>query len=157
MTGFSTYPALLFLHLAAVVVWVGGMAIMQFAVRPSAMLLEPPQRLAFMTATLGRFFVMVIIAICVALVTGAWMLRFLSLAGHVPRSVHAMTGLGVLMAAIFAYIRLAFFPRLEQALAAGALPEAAAALAVIRRLVEVNLVLGFVTLGFGVAARLVLL
>ncbi len=37
---------LLFLHLASAVFWVGGMAVMHFAVRPAAVsTLEPPKRL----------------------------------------------------------------------------------------------------------------
>ena len=40
------YTTLLFVHLIGVVVWVGGMFVMHFAVRPAAAgQLPPPQRL----------------------------------------------------------------------------------------------------------------
>jgi uncharacterized membrane protein len=51
------YPVLLFVHVLGVVVWVGGMFLMHFAVRPAAVeLLEPPARLPLLTRVLGRFF-----------------------------------------------------------------------------------------------------
>ena len=45
------------LHLLGVVVWVGGMFFAHMALRPAATeLLEPPQRLPLLQATLMRFF-----------------------------------------------------------------------------------------------------
>jgi len=47
----------LFLHFAAVVVWIGGMVFAHFCLRPAALAtLQPPQRLPLMAAALGRFF-----------------------------------------------------------------------------------------------------
>ena len=62
---------LLCLHLLAATLWIGGMAVMHFAVRPAAVqTLEPPLRLPFMAAALGRFFAAVSIAIVVLLGSG---------------------------------------------------------------------------------------
>lgn len=56
-----------------------------------------------------------------------------------------MATLGVAMVLIFGFIRLVPYPRLVRAVAVGAWPDGAAALATIRRWVMVNLVLGVVT------------
>ncbi len=45
---------LLFLHLASAAFWVGGMAVMHFAVRPAAVaVLEPPLRLPMLARRWG--------------------------------------------------------------------------------------------------------
>ncbi|HSD38963.1 MAG TPA: CopD family protein [Rhodocyclaceae bacterium] len=153
----TTFAILLFLHVTAVIVWVGGMALMHFAVRPAAVeTLAPSQRLPFMTATLGRFFVAVTISIGVLLVTGAWMMHFMASAGRLPLSVEMMAGLGIIMMAIFGHVRLAAFPRLRNAVAVQNWPEAANRLATIRKLVELNLVLGVVTVAVAIIGRTLL-
>lgn len=132
------------LHLLAAAFWVGGMATMHFAVRPAAaaVLIAPPQRLALMVAVLQRFFAGVMAAIVLLLLSGLAMVFGSGGFGTQRPGVHLMFLLGLVMAALFGHIRLALYPRLQRALAAGALPLAAAALNGIRRLVVVNLVLG---------------
>ncbi|MDB5815226.1 MAG: hypothetical protein JWN23_2343 [Rhodocyclales bacterium] len=153
----TTHAILLFLHFTAVIVWVGGMTIMHFAVRPAAVeTLEPPQRLPFMAATLSRFFVVVIAAIIVLLATGAWMIHIMASVGRLPNSVHAMIGLGVLMMMIFGHVRFGVFPRLRRAVAAQSWPEAAARLVTIRHLVALNLALGFLTVAVAIIGRTLL-
>ncbi|MDB5889066.1 MAG: hypothetical protein JWM03_1938 [Rhodocyclales bacterium] len=153
----TTHAILLFLHFAAVIVWVGGMTIMHFAVRPAAVeTLEPPQRLPFMAATLSRFFVVVIAAIVVLLATGAWMIHIMASVGRLPHSVHAMIGLGVLMMMIFGHVRFGVFPRLRRAVAAQSWPEAAARLVTVRHLVALNLALGFLTVAVATIGRTLL-
>ena len=57
------YALFLFLHVLGTVVWVGGMVVMHFAVRPAAVaLLAPPQRLPLMAAALQRFFALVTVS-----------------------------------------------------------------------------------------------
>ena len=153
----TTYAILLFLHFTAVIVWVGGMTIMHFAVRPAAVeTLEPAQRLPFMAATLRRFFVVVIVAIVLLLLTGAWMAHIMASVGRLPSSVHAMIGLGVVMMAIFGHVRFGVFPRLQRAVAAQTWADAAARLATIRKLVALNLALGFVTVAVAIIGRTLL-
>ncbi|MEC5388101.1 CopD family protein [Uliginosibacterium sp. H3] len=150
----TTFAILLCLHLCAVIFWVGGMAIMHIAVRPSAVeMLEPPQRLPFMAVTLGRFFLGVTISIVVLLVTGAWMMHFMASVGRLPHSVEAMAGLGILMMAIFGHVRFAAFPKLRRAIAAKAWPEAGKQLGIIRQLVALNLTLGVVTVVIAIIGR----
>ncbi|MGO4395033.1 CopD family protein [Variovorax sp. M-6] len=148
-------PALLlFLHLLAAAFWVGGMAVMHFAVRPSAVAtLEPPLRLPFMAATLARFFVGVSCAIGVLLASGLLLVWASGGFAQVHWSVHAMFTLGLVMMALFLHLRFAPYPRLRRAVAASEWPAAAANLNLIRKLVGVNLMLGVAVFALAVVGR----
>ncbi len=149
-----TTSLLLFLHLIAVTFWVGGMAVMHFAVRPAAVAtLEPPQRLAFMAAALSRFFVGVSIAVAATLVSGLWLLMAGGGFARVHWSVHGMFTGGLVMMALFLHIRFAPYARLQRAVAAREWPVAAAQLGSIRKLVAVNLTLGVVVVALAVVGR----
>jgi uncharacterized membrane protein len=51
------YEIIKFVHLAAGIVWMGGMALMIWAIRPVAIAqLEPPLRLPLLGGNLGAFF-----------------------------------------------------------------------------------------------------
>ena len=148
------HATLLCLHLLAAAYWVGGMAVMHFAVRPAAVqVLQPPLRLPFMAATLGRFFVGVNVAVIVLLLSGLAML--LGSGGFVAAhwSTHAMFGIGLAMMAVYGHIRFAAYPRLQQAVAALEWPKAAAQLNAIRQRVALNLGLGTLVFVLAVVAR----
>ena len=133
----------MFLHLLSAIVWIGGMVFAHFALRPAAVAtLAPPQRLPLMSAALGRFFKLVTGAIVVLLATGLHM--FFARGGFdaARAGVLVMFGGGVAMMAIFGHIAFAGYPRLRRCVAEENWPAAAAQLNTIRRLVEVNLVLG---------------
>ncbi|MBO9648482.1 MAG: CopD family protein [Variovorax sp.] len=150
----SIYAALLFLHILSAAYWVGGMALMHFAVRPSAVAtLEPPQRLPFLAATLERFFVGVSTAIALLLVTGFGMVWLAGGFGSMRWNVHAMLALGLVMMAIYLHIRFAPFPRLRNAVAARTWPVAASNLDTIRKLVSLNLLLGVIVFALAVMGR----
>lgn len=148
VTRFTSLPMILHalvltLHLLAAAFWVGGMACMHFAVRPSAVTTLPPgQRLPFMTAALGRFFAGVLWAVIVVLFTGLALI--LGRGGFTAAhwSVHAMFGLGLVMMAVFGYIRWAAYPRLQRTVAQSDWTSAAPVLDGIRRLVAFNMTLG---------------
>lgn len=148
------YAALLCLHLLSAALWVGGMAVMHFAVRPAAVqTLEPPLRLPFMASALQRFFALVSGAIVVLLASG---LLLLSLRGGYAAAhwgVHAMVALGLLMMAVYGHIRLILWPRLQQAVAARVWPQAAAQLNAIRVRVAFNLLLGVLVFALAALAR----
>lgn len=140
-------------HLLAAVLWVGGMAFAHFALRPAAaQVLEPPQRLPLLAATLGRFFGLVGVAVPLILATGLALLLRVGMAAA-PVAWHAMLALGLVMAAIFVFIVAVPYPRLKRHVAAREWPAAGAAMAVIRQWVGVNLVLGTVTIVLAVAGR----
>lgn len=143
------YALVKLVHLAAVIVWIGGMVFAHFFLRPALAALEPPQRLALMHEVLRRFFGAVLVAVLAVLASGFWMIgdvhqRVAATGGSLvmPWSWWAMTALGIVMAAVFAHIRFVLFPRMGQALAQRRLPDAAQALAAIRSWVVVNLVIG---------------
>lgn len=139
-----SFKLLLFVHLLAAAFWVGGMASVHFAVRPALAeaLPAPPLRLALMSALLRRFFAAVTLAIALLLASGLAMVLLGGGFAHQPPGVHLMFGIGLAMTAIFARIRLAWFVRLQRAVAGADGAAAAAALQAIRRLVGVNLLLG---------------
>lgn len=131
-----------FFHLSAGIVWLGGMALVILALRPVAIgQLPPPLRLPLMSGVLSRFFIMVWVSIALILASGFWMLLTTDMA-LVPRGWHAMSGLGVLMCIIFAYIWFAPFRRLKAAVASSDWPAAGQALGEIHPLVLTNFALG---------------
>ena len=137
------------LHVLAVVVWVGGMAFAHFCLRPSLALLEPPARVKFMHAVLGRFFNVVLGAAGLILLSGFWMIgraarQAVQSGGQFqwPLDWVVMTAVGLLMVALFGHVRFVLFKRLTAAVQAGDVPAAAAAIAAIRPWVALNLGLG---------------
>jgi uncharacterized membrane protein len=142
----------LFLHLAAVVVWIGGMTFAHFCLRPAAVAtLQPPQRLPLMSSALGRFFVIVGWSIALLWVSGiAMFLEGVSMGARAPWNWNAMAAIGALMTILFAAIVLRRHPRMREALERGELPAAGAALDGIRRIVVANLVLGWINVAVSV-------
>lgn len=137
---------LLFLHLAAAIFWMGGMAFMVLALRPPAQaLLQPPVRLALLSAVVSRFFAVVLASIVVLLATGAWFL-LQAPSGSTPPGWHAMAALGLLMMAIFAHIYFAPYRRLKQAVATGDWPEGGKQMGRLTLLAKINLGLGWVAI-----------
>lgn len=151
------YTVLLFIHLTGVAVWVGGMFVMHFAVRPAAAgQLPPPQRLPLLATALGRFFFWVSIAIAAILASGIGLILGAGGFANAHLSVHLMSAIGLAMMAIYLHIRLAPFPRLRRAVAAGDWSTAASNLDQIRKLVATNLALGIVTTGVATIGRALL-
>jgi len=146
---------LIALHLLASVVWVGGMFFAHMALRPAAVaVLEPALRLPLWEQTLGRFFRWVWAAILTLLATGyGTIFAFYGGMAGVALYVHLMSGLGLLMMAVFLHVYFAPYRRLRQAVAARDWGQAAGSLAQIRLLVTVNLVLGIITVAIGGAGR----
>jgi uncharacterized membrane protein len=141
------------LHLAGVVVWVGGMFFAHFCLRPAALALPPPQRLPLMAGALGRFFAWVLAAIGLVWASGLAMMLAAGF-GAAPRAWHAMMGVALVMTAIFAVIRFAHYPRLRARVDAADWPAAAVSLNAIRQLVTVNLGLGLLTMAIATVGRL---
>lgn len=132
-------------HLFGVIVWVGGMFFAHMALRPAAAgLLQPPQRLPLLKGVLDRFFLWVWLSIAAILASGYWI--FLGLwSGHAGLHVHLMQGTGLLMVSIFLFIYFRPYRRMGDALAADDLPAAAVGMALIRKLIGINLIFGLLT------------
>lgn len=138
-------PVLLLLHVAGIVIWIGGMFFAHFCLRPVAVLqLPPPQRLPLLAAVLGRFFAAVAVSVVAILASGFAMMAAVGFAAA-PLHWHLMMGLGVVMAIIFGIIYAQLYPRLVAGVAAQTWPAAGAVMERIRRLVVTNLALGTAT------------
>ncbi len=132
----------LILHLLAVIVWVGGMFFAHMALRPAVnALLEPPQRLPLMLKVFDGFFPWVWASVALILGSGYWMM-FSIHGGGILLSQWVMAVLGTLMAAIFVFIYGVPYRRMAAALERAELPKAGASMALIRRLIGTNLILG---------------
>jgi uncharacterized membrane protein len=146
----------LFLHFVAVVVWIGGMVFAHFCLRPAALAtLQPPQRLPLMAAALGRFFALV--GGSLVLLWGSGLAMFAAMTssgGKPPMSWNLMAAIAAVMTLVFLWIALKLHPKLRASVAASEWPGAAAALDAIRRLVVLNLALGFLTIAVATLGRL---
>ena len=143
----------LWLHLLAVVVWVGGMFFAYMALRPAAQALPPPQRLPLLAAALSHFVAWVAAAIVILVGSGIAMIVLLGGMRAVGVYVHVMIGLGLLMILIYGHLVASSLKRLRAAVAANDWPSGGAAMTMVRRMVGVNLVLGLVTITVAVLGR----
>lgn len=136
-------PALMkFLHIAAAIVWLGGISFMLFALRPVAVAqLAPPQRLPLIALVLQKFFVLVWPAIALLLLTGLARLLAVGMK-NAPPGWHLMFGIGLLMFALFGHLYFGPYRRLQLAVAAADWPEGGRRVGQIATLAMGNLVLG---------------
>lgn len=142
------------IHLAGVVIWVGGMFFAYLALRPAAAaVLQAPQRLPLWRETFRRFFAWVWLSVAGILASGLWMIVLYGGFGTVGRHVHVMFAAGVAMMLIFVYVYFAPYRRLSRTVEQQDWPAAGLALAHIRRLVAVNLALGLLTIVVALAGR----
>jgi len=134
-----------FIHVAAAVIWVGGMFFAYVCLRPAAaQLLEPPSRLRLWRAVLGRFLGWVWATVLLIGVTG--MVRFGQAGSAAPANWHVMLGSGLLMFAIFLYVYVGPFAMLRRSVEAEDWPAGGVALGRIRQAVGWNLLLGLLTI-----------
>ena len=145
----------LFVHVASVTVWVGGMLFAYQFLRPvAAQQLQPPQRLPLWAGVFDRFFPWVWIAVALILVSGLAM--FLQVGFKLaPMNWHLMFALGLAMMAIFMHVFFAPYRRLKRAVAQQDWQSAGAALNQIRRLVGINVILGVITIALATLGRII--
>lgn len=137
------YLAIKLLHLAAAIVWLGGMTFVLGALRPVAVAqLPPPARLPLMAGVLARFFAAVWAGIAVLLFSGVYMLGAVGMK-NAPIGWHLMLGIGLLMFAIFGHLYFGPWRRMKASVAAANWPEAGKNMAQIHPLVVLNFVLGW--------------
>ena len=145
---------LLAAHILSALFWVGGMAFAYMMLRPAAGRLEAPVRLTLWRDVFARFLPWVGVSIAALLVSGYAML-FLIYGGfaRTPLFVHLMQGTGIVMMLIYGHLYFAPWRGLQRYVAAADWPNAGKQLAVIRKLVAVNLALGVVTVLIGSTGR----
>ncbi|MFZ3041934.1 MAG: CopD family protein [Thiobacillus sp.] len=136
----------LLLHVLGVVVWVGGMFFAYLALRPvAANVLEPPQRLTLWAGVFGKFFPWVWASVALILLTGLHML--VKIGGMAaPHYAMAMLVLGVVMMLIFAHVFFGPYKKLKRAVGQQNWKAGGAALAQIRMLIGINLIIGLATI-----------
>lgn len=135
------------LHLVAAVVWVGGLFFAYIVLRPSAVALEPPQRLTLWAGVFKRFFPWVWMAIVILILSGYWLIfDWFKGFGSSPPHVHLMHLVGWIMALLFVYLYYRLYPVFVSAINQKDWQAGAAALNRIRQIVLVNLILGLVLL-----------
>ena len=136
------YALMNFLHIAAAVVWLGGIAFMVFAMRPvAAKQLPPPLRMPFMAQVLRRFFVAVWVSIGLLLLTGLTMMLSVGMK-NAPVGWHLMFGIGIVMFAIFGHLYFGPFRRMKLAVGASDWAEAGSRGGQIVMLAHAILILG---------------
>lgn len=149
----NVQPLLLFLHLASVVIWVGGMFFAYVCLRPTAMeLFDPPQRLRLWRGVFSRFFVWVWWAVILIAATGLIMVGQHGFS-TAPPSWHLMLVSGVVMIAIYIHVATGPYTALVRAVEAENWKAGGTALNRIRQMVGMNLILGLLTIGFATLGR----
>ena len=146
------------LHVAAVVIWVGGMIFAHAFLRPvAAAQLEPPARLTLWVGVVKRFFPAVWICIITILATGYGVILMYYPDGFkgLPMHINIMMTLGIIMMLIFFHVFFAPFKRLKKAVEAQDWPAGGKALTQIRHLVGVNMIIGLITAAIASGGRLV--
>lgn len=152
----TAFALLYSLHVLAAVIWIGGMFFAWMVLRPAAVSeLQAPERLKLWSEVLRRFFRWVWITVLVLPISGIgmWHMRFEGLAA-VPRYVHIMAGLFLVMLALFLRIQLLQLPELKRAVSTQSWREGGAALGKIRQLVGINLLLGLLVVALASARPL---
>lgn len=130
-----------FLHIAASIVWLGGIVFMLYCLRPAANSLQPPQRLPLIARVLKNFFWLVWAGIAILLLTGLVMLLGVGMK-NAPIGWHLMLGIGIIMFALFGHLYFGPFRRLKNAVAAQDWVEGGRRVGQIATLATVNLALG---------------
>ncbi len=139
------------LHVLSIVIWVGGMFFAYMVLRPSAAeILQPPERLRLWQEVFSRFFKWVWLAVILALASGFYMIVLYGGMALVPRYIHVMLLLGIVMTLIFIYVFFSCYQRLSRMVEVQEWQKAGAMLAKIRKLVALNLVIGLLTIAVAI-------
>ncbi|MDX8385461.1 MAG: CopD family protein [Gallionella sp.] len=134
------------IHFLSALIWVGGMFFAYVVLRPAVVeVLEPPQRLKLWENVFRRFFVWVWTAIAILLVSGFYMIYLYGGFSSVPKHVHTMLALGVVMVAIFGHVYFGCYKPLSRFVTSQNWKDAGVILGRIRKLISVNLALGILT------------
>jgi uncharacterized membrane protein len=145
---------LLAAHILGALFWVGGMAFAYTILRPAAAPLEGPVRLTLWRDVFKRFLPWVGVSIVALLVSG-YAMMFLVYGGfaRAPLYIHVMQGTGILMMLLYLHLYFAPWQRLQKTVQAADWQNAGKHLAMIRKLVAINLALGVITVLVGSTGR----
>lgn len=142
------------IHLLAVVVWVGGMFFSYMVLRTSVgQLFKLPERMRLWDRVFSRFFKWVWGSIFLLLATGFHLIYLYGGMAVMPRFIHVMLLMGVIMMAVFAYLFFGCYVKFSQFVEEKEWHMAEEKLGVIRNLVLTNLLIGLVTIAVAILGR----
>jgi uncharacterized membrane protein len=142
-------------HILSAVIWVGGMFVAYFCLRPAAGSLEAPQRLRLWRDFFQKFFPWVWASVLLLLASGYWLL-VMSFGGFAlaPLYINLMQAIGWVMIALFIWLYHGPWLAFKRAADAQEWAVAAASLNDIRRIIIINLPLGLIVVVIGGTGRL---
>jgi len=147
----SVWSWLLAVHILCAVIWVGGMFFAYVVLRPSLIILDPPQRLLLHTQIFRRFFLVVWHVMPLILLSGiALLFGVYGSMAAVPWSVNVMMAIGIIMAIVFLVIVFGPYGRFRRTTDRARM---AAAIDAIRKLIGLNLLLGLATVVIAALGR----
>jgi uncharacterized membrane protein len=135
----------LFLHVGGVVIWVGGMFFAHMALRPAVQSLPVEMRLPLLENALSRFLNWAGLSAIVILLSGFAMWGRVK-PSEAPLGWLVMMATGLLMMAIYGHLRFAAFKKFRMAVMAADWSDAAQRLALVRKIVLINLSLGLIVI-----------
>lgn len=142
------------MHLFAVLFWVGGMFFAYVVLRPStAEVMQPPGRLRLWNKLFGRFFNWVWLSVFVLMASGFYLVYQAGGFAVMPRYVHLMLLLGIVMMLIYAYLFFRCYVNFSLLVEAKEWPKAEGILATMHKLIGLNLVIGLLTVAEAVFGR----
>ena len=144
---------MLFLHILAAVIWVGGMFFAYVILRPVLGNEEGPLRLKIWVKVLSKFFPWVSASIGVLFLTGFAMIYLFGGFSSIGLYIYIMLALAILMTAIFKFILVAPFQHLKRGVEEQKWETAAYALGTIRKLVLTNLTIGVIIILNAIALK----
>ncbi|MEQ8586246.1 MAG: CopD family protein [Thalassobaculaceae bacterium] len=150
-----TMTVLLALHIVAATIWVGGMFFAYVVLRPAVAGIEPPpERVKLWRRVFDRFFTYVSLSVLALLASGYGML-FIGFGGFAGAGayIHIMHLTGLVMFLAYGHLRFAAWPKFRKAVDADDFEQAGRRLGLIRKIVAVNLALGWITVIVGSTGR----
>jgi uncharacterized membrane protein len=148
-------PILLLIHVTCVAVWVGGMFFAYQCLRPvAAEQLAPPERLRLWNAVFARFFPWVWAAVVLIPASGLTTIAAIGMRAA-PLHWHLMLFTGSIMIVLFLVVYFVPYRRLRTSVQSQDWKAGGGALALIRRLVGINLLLGLLTIAIATGGRLI--
>lgn len=143
------------LHALAAIIWVGGMFFAYMILRPAVSYMQGPDRLTMWQATFQRFFPWVWVSVVMLPATGYWIV-FVDIGAFewAGLHIHIMHGLAIIMIALYVYLYFRPYARFRTAVTGDHWKDAAHQLAIIRKIVGFNLILGLLTSAVGASGRL---
>ena len=141
------------IHILSAMIWIGGLLFFYGVLnRAVEEVLEPTERLPLMHRIVQRFFPLFGWSMAATLASGFWLVQ-IAYNGGIGWMVELMIGLGAASVLLLGYLYYGPYRRMEKALDRYDLLLASSCLGNIRALTAANLLLGFVSVVIGVAAR----